>query len=423
MSPRTPRFPNRPTRMTLATVATVLAGLVATGCDSLLEVELPGQVQSDDLNDPALAQTMVTSTVADFECALSNYAGATAALTDELIGSTGWADYTRWDQRGITAEDGNHAKGTCTNFGFGLYTPLQTARFQAEDNFERIQAFDDGAVSGKESMLATLRAYAGYSYVLLGEGMCRATVDEGPELSRTEIMERAVDRFGDAISRAQQAGATDILNMARVGLARAHQNLGNLGQAETVAADVPQGFVRYATRSGDSERRWNRIARHTHADFFYSVAPEFRDLTFNGDPDPRVQTTDAGRLGHDGVTPVFLPDKYSDVSDDIAIASWEEAQLIIAEARGGQDAVDIINALHAQAGLDDFQSNDEQEIQAHIVEERRRIFYLDGHRLGDMLRYDLAFPSGETHKGQPYGDTECLPLPNAEIDNNPNVSG
>lgn len=419
MSHTTPRF----SADSLTLVAVVCLVGAATGCDSLLEVQLPGQVESNDLDDPALAETMVTSTVADFECALSNYAAATAALTDELIGSTGWAAYTQWDQRRITAENGNLSKGTCTNFGYGIYTPLQTARFQAEDNFERIQGFDDSAVPDKPTKLATLKAYAGYSYVLLGEGMCRATVDAGPVLTRDEVMQEAVNRFSDAMSRAEQAGATDILNMARVGLARAHQNLGNLGQAASVAEDVPAGFVKYATRSGDSERRWNRTARHLHADFFYSVAPEYRNLTYQGDPDPRVQVTDAGRLGHDGVTQVYVPSKYSAVSDNIAIATWEEAQLIIAEARGGQDAVDIINELHDQAGLDDFQSSDEQEIQQHIIEERRRIFFLDGHRLGDMLRYDLAFPTGATHKGQPYGNTTCLPLPNDEIDNNPNVSG
>lgn len=407
----------------LAAVALAcMVGAVA-GCDSLLEVELPGQVESDDLSDPALAATMVTSTVADFECALTNYAGATAALTDELIGSTGWAAYTQWDQRRITAENGNLSKGTCTNFGFGLYTPLQTARFQAEDNFERIQGFDDAEVPDKPSLLATLKAYAGYSYVLLGEGMCRATVDAGPEMSREEVMQEAVSRFGDAISRAEQTGDEDVLNMARVGLARAHHNLGNLDQAASVAEDVPDGFVKYATRSGDSERRWNRIARHTHSDFYYSVGPSYRDLSFGGEPDPRVQPVDAGRLGHDGVTPVYLPQKHSTVSDDIAIATWEEAQLIIAEATGGQDAVDIINELHDRADLPEFESDDPEEIQEHIIEERRRIFFLDGHRLGDMLRYDLSFPSGETHKGQPYGTTTCLPLPNDEIDNNPNVGG
>lgn len=406
---------------TVALMTAACLAVAASGCDSLLQVELPGQVESGDLEDPAFAQTLVNSTIADFECALSNYAGATAALTDELIGSTGWADYTRWDQRGVTAEDGNLAKGTCENFGFGLYTPLQTARFQAEDNFERIQGFDDAAVPEKTEKLATLKAYAGYSYVLLGEGMCRVTVDLGPELSRAEVMQLAVDRFTDAIDRAQQSESSEILNMARVGLARAHQNLGDLDEAAAVAEDVPPGFVRFATRSADSDRRWNRIARHTHSDFFYSVAPEYRDLSFEGVPDPRVQPVDAGRLGHDGVTPVWVPQKYTDVSDDIAIASWEEAQLIIAEARGGQEAVDIINDLHQMAGLPTFSSSDESEIQQHVREERRRVFFLDGHRLGDMLRYDLPFPSGETHKGQPYGDTTCLPLPNAEINNNPNV--
>lgn len=391
------------------------------GCDGLLDVDIPGDVPAEALDDPALASVLVQSAVGDFNCALTNYAGATAALTDELIGATGWADYTDWDTRKITASDGDLGSGGCTNFGFGVYTPLQTARVQAEGNFARIQEFPDGEVSDKPVGLATLAVYAGYNYTVLGEAFCELAFDEGPLVTPAEAMSQAENWFGQAMQLAQQAGADDLLNMARVGQARVLLNQGRAAEAAGVAAMVPEGFVKNVERSGTAERRWNRIARHTHGDFYYSVDPVFRDLEFGGTPDPRVATADAGRLGHDGITPVILPMKYTDVSDPIALATWTEAQLIIAEASGGQDAVDIINALHARAGLPPFASSDPTEIRNQIIEERSREFFLEGRRQADLLRYGIPFQTGVNHKGQPYGDTTCFPLPDVERINNPNI--
>lgn len=425
MGPRRTRRRNWGRVWWRATAFILTAAAALTGCDTLLDVELPGQVPGESLDNPQLANTLLLSAIGDFECALTNYAGATAALTDEFIGSTGWADYTDWDVRRITADDGDLGSGGCTNFGFGVYTPLQTARFQAEDIFRRFQEFPDAEVPDKATALATLKAYAGYSTLLLGEGFCEMAFDEGPIMTRAEVFSRAEADFTEAIERARQAGASDILNLALVGRARARLNLGRLEDAAADAAQVPEGYVKLATRSGASERRWNRIARVTRADFFYSVSPEYRDLEFGGVPDPRVRVVDAERLGHDGVTPLFLPLKYTAVEDPIVMASWEEAQLIKAEAmvaRGDVgSAAAIINELHAQYGLPPYAGGTPAGVMDHIIEERRRTFFLDGHRLGDMLRYDLPFPSGVNHKGQPYGNTTCFPLPTVETNNNPNA--
>lgn len=68
--------------------------------------------------------------------------------------------------------------------------------------------------------------------------------------------------------------------------------------------------------------------------------------------------TDAGTVGHDGVTPVWSSTKYPARSSDIPLATREEAQLIIAEAsaRLGDDgrAEAIIDDFHDRAGLPDF---------------------------------------------------------------------
>ena len=113
----------------------------------------------------------------------------------------------------------------------------------------------------------------------------------------------------------------------------------------------------------------------------------------------------------------------------IPIARYAEAQLIIAEVSGGQTAVDIINALHAAAGLPAFDPATDGPVADHILQERQRELFLESHHLYDKIRFGDPFlpvagtPYQETGaKGGFYGATTCLPLPLVEIDNNPNIT-
>lgn len=395
--------------------------LTTAGCDRLLDVELPSRLPAEALDNPSLAQTLVLGAVADFECAFTNYVAATAMLTDELIGSTGWIAPTTWDQRRIFADNGNLGSSGCTALGWGVFTPLSVAYFQSQDAIERIESFDDADVPGKPSLIATAAAYGAYTLTLLGEGFCEAAVLLGPIQTPTQILERAEAEFTTALDLARQAGLDDIENMALVGRARARLDLGKKAEAAADARQVPEGFVMEATYSGSTERRWNRVAVDFHENFYISVDPRFRDLEVDGVPDPRVPVFDAGRNGHDGITPSILSGKYSTNSDPMPIATWEEAQLIIAEAEGGASAVDAINRLRDKAGLPHFASSDPAQIMSQVHEERRRELFLEGHRINDYLRLGLPWDQGTTHKGVPFGPTTCLPLPDVERDNNPNI--
>jgi hypothetical protein len=205
-----------------------------------------------------------------------------------------------------------------------------------------------------------------------------------------------------------------------VGRARVRLDLGKKAEAAADARLVPQGFVLNGSRSAVNARRSNRLAVDFHRNFFLSVDPSFRGLTVGGMADPRVPVSDAARNGHDGQTRIFTQTKYRNDGDPIPIATWQEAQLIIAEAEGGQSAVTAINLVRASYGLPLFNSTDPAAIDAQVREERRRELYLEGHRLNDLLRFNLPFPSGNTHKGVAFGTTTCMPLPDVERLNNPN---
>ena len=404
-----------------ATTVIVLCWVLAA-CDSLLEVELPTRVPAEALDDPAMAAVLVGGAVADFECAYANYVAATGLLTDELIISTEFIAPTSWDLRAITPDNGNLGTAGCNAFGFGLFQPLSTARFQADDAHSRIEAFPDGDIPGKAGLLASASAHAGYGLTLLGEGFCRAAVDQSAALQPQEVLAMAEQRFNVAVQEAQSAGDQELLGMARVGRARVRLNLGDLAGAASDARDIPEGFVKMSTYSSANARRENTLWVYNHRDIMMSVDPRFRDLAVGDMPDPRVPVRDANRVGHDGVTELWLQLKYPEVGSPIRLASWEEAQLIIAEAEGGQSAVEAINNVRALHGLPPFTGSASDEIQAEVLEARKRSLYLEGHRLNDMLRHGLEFDSGLNHKGVPFGSTTCLPLPEAEILSNPNIS-
>lgn len=402
-------------------VALTALALATLGCSDLLDVEVPTRVPEETLDDPQMSAVLVNSVVADFECALSNYVTATGLLTDELIISTEFIAPTSWDLRRISSDNGNLGTAGCTAFGFGVYQPLSTARFQADDAFRRIEEFPDGEVPDKPRHLATVSVYGGYALTLMGEGFCRAAIDGGPALQPAEVLREAETRFTRAIQLAQQVNATDVLNMALVGRARARLGLGDGAGAVADAEQVPEGFATLATYSSSDARRENTVFVYNQRDLMVSVDPRFRDLEVEGQPDPRVPVLDGNRVGHDGFTDMFFQQKYTSEGSPIEIATWEEAQLIIAEVQGGQEAVDAINRLRAEADLPPFSSNDPEEIAQQVLEERRRELYLESHRLADHLRLGLPFDTGLNHKGVPYGDTTCLPLPDAEILNNPNI--
>lgn len=398
-------------------------GIATAGCSDLLDVEVPTRIPEETLDSPDVVGVLVNSTIADFECALANYAAATGLLTDELIISTEFIAPTSWDLRRIPADNGNLGTAGCNAFGFGVYQPLSTARFQADDAFRRISEFPAEEVQDREANLATVAAYGGYALTLLGEGFCRGAIDGGPALQPDDVLREAEMRFSTAIELAQQGNVPEILNMARVGRARVRLDLGDASGAVADAQAVPEGFVKTATYSAASERRENTFFVYNQRDLMVSVDPRFRDLEVQGVPDPRVPVEDAERVGHDGFTELFLQLKYTSEGAPIELATWEEAQLILAEAQGGQDAVEAINRVRQDEGLPTFSSSDETEILEQVLEERRRELYLEGHRLNDVLRHGLPFDEGLNHKGAPFGDTTCLPLPEAEILNNPNIDG
>jgi hypothetical protein len=416
------------THRVLAAASLALSVGTTTACNSLLAVDNPGRVPDTALEDPSLAPILEAAAIGTFECGIVNYAATAGMLSGEYWSANGFVDNHPWEWRGIVQI--KQAPGSCNysraTTAMGFYTPLQQARFQLEDTYNRVEKFTDAQVPTRAKILTEMRAYAGYSYLLLAEGMCQMTVDRGPALTRDSTLGIAEARFTDAIAKATALNDASLLNMALVGRARTRLDRNNLSGAAADAILVPSAYHRDSEYSETTQSRENRIYDLTIRGEFLSVTPPYQGLTVNGAPDPRVKVTNTGRIAADNVTPLWLQQKFTGSGAvSLPIASWAEAQLIYAESVGGQPGLDAINRVRAASNIGPLvltNVNDPVEFENNLLEERRRQLFSEGQRYGDMLRKNLPFQSGTNRKGQTYSNLTCVPLPDVETLNNPNFS-
>lgn len=404
-------------RRTLA-VSLVLAAQCLTACNGILEVEQPGRVLQDALDNPVLAPTLVASAQGDFECAFSEYVHTTGLWANEFLNSSSGGEVNGWGARISTYDAGTVTCPTvsATRGAFATYLPLQIARGQAENALTRIDGFTDAQVTGRTLLLATAAAYSGYAHMLLGEAYCQMALGPAALVTPAEVLAVADTRFTRAITLATAASNTAMLNLSLLGRARVRLDLGKKAEAAVDAKLIPASFVYNATYSAAAFRRSNTVVLNNNTNFHESVAPEYRNLVVGTTADSRVRVTNANRNGNDALTPLWVQGKYATATTPIPMATWDEAQLIIGEAEGGQSLVDAINRVRTKYALPLYAgATDAASLQALLIEERRRTLFIDGHAIGDKLRFKIAFPTGVNQKGVRYGDNTCLPLPASEL--------
>lgn len=433
------RFAKGVTRVTMSTGQIITILVLSTplsSCNLLdkgLEATAPDKIETSTLEIPANAGLIVNSAIGNFECALKSYIVDAAMASGEFMDATPTAANWAFDRRDTDpTADTRYATNGCD--AYGIYTPIQVARGTADRALELLQGWTDAQVPDRQDLIARAAVYAGYSRILLGEGFCEAAIDLGPKLTSNEVFASAEAMFGTAIAAAQTAGDQEILDMAYVGRARARLDQGNKTGAAADAALVPAGFVINATSENAPTIRQNRVQTFNQAGLV-SVGATYRNMTVTGSggsqvPDSRVVVVSAGKAGTDNRTPLYIQQKYANSTSPIPVASYKEAQLIIAEAEQGQTAVTIINNLRAASGLPAFSSSDPTAIADEVTESRKRELFLEGQHLYDVRRLNLpldpaaGIPYSTVYlKGGNYGTERCFPLPDVETLNNPNIGG
>jgi starch-binding outer membrane protein, SusD/RagB family len=406
------------------------AALALTGCTDVLSVPNPGAIQEGQLTDPALVQLMVNGAIGEFQYAYGQYAQWSAVLSDEA-----YTDHTNVDVRDFS----EHKFGDLNGINSSTYEYVQRARQSAEDATDRLKSLV--ATPTADINVATVLAYAGYSYILLGEGWCESPVNLSAPLPSDSLLRRAIARFNEAITIATAANtgasttaAQDLIYMSHVGAARAALKLGDLPLAKTHALSVPADYEKLAYYSSNSVRENNALNALTHA----TGASLGMSKRFQGLNDPRVPQPASTQLGLTGgsiYTPLtgymytgWVPTGLAariDFGSDIKFATGLEAQYVLAEAAGPvSTTLDFVNQRRA-VGAEPPVSLTGTALMTELAEQRARDFYLTGQRLGDLRRYAAAgndmFPTGLYPLfNDSYGTLKCMIVPLSEKAGNPN---
>ncbi len=418
------------------TTAVLSAFAFVMACDTkrLLDVQAPNSVPATVFDVPANASLMVSSAIGDFECAFGGWVLATGIATDELQDGTLTAANWQMDRRDDGFTSGSYGTAGCTG-SQAVYTPMSTARWEADQAVTKLSGWTDAQVANRVSLLVQANVYAGFAYSALGMSMCQAAFDMGPLVDQKGMFALAEKRFSDAITGATGVTAlASYMNAAYVGRARVRLFQHNVTGAAADAALVPKGFVFNAAMDAGNSRRYSHVYQAIVQSTNTTVDPSARTLkTEQGETDPRSATVQIAGKASDGVSDKFVPTKYNAASLALGqaipqpIARYDEAQLILAEAQGGANAVTIVNTLRAATtpALKPYAgATDAASITALMVSERQRVLFVEGFRMFDVERFNVTLnpaPNSAYRFGGFYGNTVCMPLPDIERNNNPNI--
>ena len=418
-------------RAILRRATTVAAVALALGaCGDLLTVRTSGSLQDAQLDNPALEQFLINGAIGEFQYAYVNYALWSGVLGDEVF-----TDHPNSGLREVSLHNFDDLNLTNQD----VYENLQRARQSADDAVQRVKKMQ-GTNAGASLNVARALIYGGYSYLLLGEGFCEAPVNLSAGLPPDELFARGIARFDEGIAVATAAKtspndgvAQSLIDLARVGAARASLKKGDLAAARAYASPVPATYERWAFYSANSARENDQLQFPTRL-----VSPFLGMHTvFQGLGDPRAPQPSAARRSLSGnlIYPPLRPSMYSgwsgasppqtiDVGTSIRFASGLEARYIVVEADGPNAAMlAFVNTRRAVAGKPPV-SLSGAALVSEFRTQRALDFYLTGQRLGDLRRYALAgtdlFPTGKFPvTSEIYGTIRCFIVPQSEKVGNP----
>jgi starch-binding outer membrane protein, SusD/RagB family len=444
----------------------LLAPLAAVGlgaCSDLLSVDNPGKLNDPYLNDPLLVDAMVNTAANSFNTTIDDLVFAGAILGDEAVNSHNFDQWKRIDLR-LIEEDNSILNSN-------IYQPIQAARFAADSLAGRVKTVYGDTLNNKGRLaLARMKTYGGYSYVYLGEYFCEAPINLSASLPSDSLLNRAISDFAEAIAYAKAVRGTaavaktpadSIQALATIGTARAYLQLGNKAKAiefaqQVVANQVFAGDFEWRVAYSDNTSLPNNAlySYNNGSSRQMGVDASFRGLKVGTVNDSRVRHSATAQPAHNALTVTFSPYvgpshggydpslvpaqptsgnpagvQVFQKNTNIRLASTLEAQYIIAEAQGATPAtLTFVNQRRAfgaknAGGTDVSLSGD--ALMAELRDQRRRDFFLDGHRLGDLRRYKAQygvdqFPSGlhpNVEWGN-YGTATCfIPTLNEKIGN------
>src|SRR4029078_7043885 len=207
----------------------------------MFEVEAPGRIADENLNDPDAAPGIVTGMSYDLAGAMNAGSDILALASGELYhgGSYNWADVPRGV---ITDEDADAVWGS-----------MMQARWVTEHGIERLQASMKPEEFPKSDLVARAYLLGGFAHRLIGENVCETVMEGGAPEPNTVEFDRGLEKFDKAIEigTAAGSGASDIVTAAYGGRASLKAWKGDWAGAVEDAMQVPTDFAYYAVLMTD----------------------------------------------------------------------------------------------------------------------------------------------------------------------------
>lgn len=455
-------------------VASLLMPLSA--CDEILKVDNPEEISIEELDDPSLLNAQVAGVQAVFAEHMSNdeasMTQAQAFLTDEQLTGLNWEDWQRVNQRIVIYTEGPD---------YELWQQPSEIIRNAEEVLVRLEAQSPNPAGDRR--IALVEALAGYGYVFVAETMCQAVFGPPDDLGSTlysplEVFALALPHFQRAVQVGGAAGDAKLVDLARVGLARAYLSLGDFANVIANASQVGAGFQYWIEYSATDDALNNNLFNEVHgSNHTIGMSPWFLQGTYGTQDlidtqiDPRIQHTSRYSTGHDASTLLYKPyqglrfsgytgktiappsvacpnctgaiEGSGDDGDvllfqkdtNVLLADYLEAQHHMYEAmmrQGGNDAVvnAFVNTRRA-VGNEAAATLSGDQLFAELRRQRGRDLFMGGFRLGDLRRWARDgignfFPTGaHPNPDRPpavYGPWTCFPLPLEEYEGNDNLT-
>ena len=427
-------------RRMLSALVILGSASLASACKDLLSVDRPTLITEEQVaNDPALLNAIAQGAIEPFRFEYAWIAHAGAGQSDEALLTHGWSPWNQYDDRAVTADGGAYD---------GISYPyLQQARVASAKTVERLAGLlGDRAASN--AAYARANAYAGYSALLVADHLCSIPVD-GKIETPDEVRLTAIALFQAAVTAGTTAGATDVVNLANVGLARSYLGMGNWTKAIEFGKKVPADFSAAVGYVADPDfGKWQTYNLYNRVAGLRSVGEftlGYSDEMYGTMRDLRVPfETDSARLMFDS-RPArrfahlpFQPSSFTQwtpggknlMSQDAGIrfASGLEARYIVAEASlnggtGGITTAEVLALVNERraAGAGGANPYTGTTLAVELREQRKLDFMLAGFRMPDLLRYERFYGVDLWPKGQMegfldhdwvqlYGNSKCWPI-------------
>ena len=379
-----------------------LLTLTIAACD--LGVTNPGPIADDALNTRSAMEPLVNGMASDLS-AVYDDVGYYMGIASGDITHTGVFEPEQFMQVGDILP--RHVND--------LWSEMHRARWTAETGIERMRE-----VLGDEfnSSPLPIQAYiwAGYANRVLGENVCQAVIDGGAPQPVAVHFGRAEEQFTHAIQLAEQQGESALLERAYAGRAQVRLALEDWSGAASDAAQVPDAFEFEAMYSDATGREYNWLANQSQLRDYFSVYSTFAVPLQD---DPRITWTDMNRIAVDGLTPMYMQQKYPGLGSSIDLAAGDEMRLIEAEAalrlnNDVDEAMAKINSVRGAAGAESSTASAMDEAWAALRREREIVLWMEGRRLWDLRRFNDPFLNDRDN---------CIPISENEVNTNPNIPG